>query len=329
MRQHGDREPTHVHGRCPGARQEQWRRCWIQPRSRGVTAAAPRSRSRASGPSPLARGHLVHGVEVVALQGSIPARAGSPPSSRAWTKRSTVHPRSRGVTHALEPADLRDLGPSPLARGHQERAGGHPVAVGSIPARAGSPHRGGRAWPRRGVHPRSRGVTPRDRRGSPRGEGPSPLARGHPSPASAATIEAGSIPARAGSPAHGWSFGGLLTVHPRSRGVTATPPPVAPGPTGPSPLARGHRRDDAAAAAVVRSIPARAGSPVGRSRAGADLGVHPRSRGVTDAKADKATGERGPSPLARGHPYQCPLCAAGTGSIPARAGSPGATTAGK
>ncbi len=255
-----------------------------------------------TGPSPLARGHLM-ALEDSRLQcGSIPARAGSPSLAQERSLHRGVHPRSRGVTaHGWSFGGLL-TGPSPLARGH--RAQGEPAPHGrrSIPARAGSPSMTPPAHLLMRVHPRSRGVTTTSATCSQKPGGPSPLARGHQPFIGRHLAVAGSIPARAGSPRLCVRIARGSRVHPRSRGVTSIKTVKQVKAEGPSPLARGHRSVPRSRRRTRGSIPARAGSPGVGGRPRPRFWVHPRSRGVTNWTCSRPTASRGPSPLARGHP---------------------------
>jgi len=172
------------------------------------------------GLSPLARGNLVVHAEIVLTVGSIPARAGEPPTLRrpriaGWVyprsrggtlgrlrpvHRHRVYPRSRGGTQYHPAARQVHLGLSPLARGNHFYVYSTLTASGSIPARAGEPKVRKRVDARTWVYPRSRGGTSGPQLAPvPRG-GLSPLARGNPLSVRFRRLITGSIPARAGEP---------------------------------------------------------------------------------------------------------------------------------
>ena len=113
----------------------------VYPRTRGATNVDSPSESSPEGLSPHARGNRGKDSLVVAHLGSIPARAGQPPSprdSRAW---STVYPRTRGATPVkLCPCGCVQ-GLSPHARGNLLTIPSGPKLPRSIPARAGQPRR--------------------------------------------------------------------------------------------------------------------------------------------------------------------------------------------
>ena len=71
----------------------------VHPRSRGAASAASANSHVITGPSPLARGsHRAHGIHQHRV-GSIPARAGQPRRCSWSTRRTRVHPRSRGAAY--------------------------------------------------------------------------------------------------------------------------------------------------------------------------------------------------------------------------------------
>ena len=169
------------------------------PRSRGEHPMPPWMTNMPGGSSPLARGaHLPVDFGYVP-EGIIPARAGSTPSRWRRAAPPWDHPRSRGE-HALLPLlGSSTPGSSPLARGAPLADSGEQLGLGIIPARAGSTlhrrddvHRGG-------DHPRSRGEHISGSNDQSSDTGSSPLARGARLPRDARLVDAGIIPARAGS----------------------------------------------------------------------------------------------------------------------------------
>ncbi len=213
-------------------------------------------------------------------------------------------------------------GPSPLARGNLGSGQRCGLELGSIPARAGQPARPSICGARFGVHPRSRGATDIPTEGEDGASGPSPLARGNLKHAHQSSLDAGSIPARAGQPLRQRAKLRLDRVHPRSRGATHLTAAHFDRADGPSPLARGNRECQPHDALRGGSIPARAGQPPAQSVALPRPGVHPRSRGATTIERTCLLLTKGPSPLARGNRRRCPVCALDPRSIPARAGQP-------
>ena len=172
------------------------------------------------------------------------------------------------------------------------------------------------------AYPRSRGGTLEVCPKVPPLEGLSPLARGNRLAGSRNLHFHGPIPARAGEPSSGRSWGGITRAYPRSRGGTCTLPSLSSSSWGLSPLARGNPDTTATTAAAVGPIPARAGEP----RRGPALhrikGAYPRSRGGTPRKGRMLSRSTGLSPLARGNPQGPAAAARPPGPIPARAGEP-------
>ena len=128
------------------------------PRSRGVYVTFRVIHASGEGSSPLARGLLVPGAQVLVDERIIPARAGFTRAASMRSSRLKDHPRSRGVYAVLAGHQQNNRGSSPLARGlhlrgQTERGGGR-----IIPARAGFTwHSRCSTSPTRD-HPRSRGV---------------------------------------------------------------------------------------------------------------------------------------------------------------------------
>ena len=190
------------------------------------------------------------------------------------------HPRSRGEHSRCGGGGEGSDGPSPLARGALQPVHEHRRGRRTIPARAGSTaaRPSARTVPR--DHPRSRGehdVAPE--RLAAR-KGPSPLARGALRYVCSGRVQAGTIPARAGSTSSTprWATGGR--DHPRSRGEHASTPSI-PG-------------------RCQGTIPARAGSTIQVPRTCIFRWDHPRSRGEHQRGGGVLDAGEGPSPLARG-----------------------------
>ncbi len=194
------------------------------------------------GLSPRVRGNLIGRRPNIWRYGSIPARAGEPPSGEATATGPKVYPRACGgtpfhiVTRFLKP------GLSPRVRGNRRddtRAG---KRRGSIPARAGEPIRFAPLSRCRGVYPRACGEPGVTRRAAaifavyPRAcggtiarrasqvhsDGLSPRVRGNPSSTLWRAPPARSIPARAGEPFPTHEIHPALRVYPRACGGTQT-----------------------------------------------------------------------------------------------------------
>ena len=189
----------------------------------------------------------------------IPARAGFTRGRWRCGPATRDHPRSRGVYGGLLGLGVGEGGSSPLARGlhrlHDELDAGLRI----IPARAGFTGRAGQGSHGREDHPRSRGVylgRAADGSGS---TGSSPLARGLPGHPQAPHNRTRIIPARAGFTTAPIMIIGIVTDHPRSRGVYHSAWNTLPAARGSSPLARGLLDPAGLHRGPERIIPARAG----------------------------------------------------------------------
>ena len=231
------------------------------PRSRGGTTRGQPSMRRASGLSPLARGNLREMLELAALAGPIPARAGEPWLSATIYASCRAYPRSRGGTRGLRWMMEPIQGLSPLARGNLICATFTDTSKRPIPARAGEPNSSRLPATSIKAYPRSRGGTFDSRPWPSSFQGLSPLARGNLTNALSYSGFQGPIPARAGEPilhpCQMVEFG----AYPRSRGGTALESGDGLHDSGLSPLARGNPEFDRLGVQRVGPIPARAGEP--------------------------------------------------------------------
>ena len=151
------------------------------------------------GLSPRERGNRCHvGVEEEHV-GSIPARAGEPPSGRLGSRSGSVYPRASGGTLLLRKSHCSNHGLSPRERGNRDRARPGERLLGSIPARAGEPRaragRGQRSW----VYPRASGGTDTWSWAEALIEGLSPRERGNPDGQAGFHRVDGSIPRERGN----------------------------------------------------------------------------------------------------------------------------------
>ena len=192
------------------------------------------------GSSPRARG---------ARDGETPARPGS-----------GIIPACAGSTSPASSGSPRGRGSSPRARGahHGESALGY--REGIIPACAGSTQPASGLPPDTGDHPRVRGE-----HGSSAGyrtnrPGSSPRARGAPELLDFSSFNGGIIPACAGSTTFMRRAARVTGDHPRVRGEHSVPRDVARLSGGSSPRARGALSCSAGGTALMRIIPACAGS---------------------------------------------------------------------
>ena len=209
------------------------------PRSRGVYKPGGRGAPRAGGSSPLARGlHTLHPPRGPHRR-IIPARAGFTVRGFVVFQYMKDHPRLRGVYHALRATWQSSTGSSPLARGLPAPSEPSPRRGGIIPARAGFTWPGLRRLCASRDHPRSRGVYAADETARTGANGSSPLARGLPVHGGRFRTARGIIPARAGFTDVYLNRDGVLTDHPRSRGVYPRSITWSATARGSSPLARG------------------------------------------------------------------------------------------
>ena len=131
------------------------------------------------------------------------------------------------------------------------------------------------------VYPRTRGATCGNLFCELAFDGLSPHARGNPEFNSFAAGVVGSIPARAGQPYPLRRGRNREEVYPRTRGATSTSWRLKEGGLGLSPHARGNLAQVARNTRRERSIPARAGQPLGAVGHPDIQEVYPRTRGAT------------------------------------------------
>ena len=191
--------------------------------------------------------------------GIIPARAGFTLVASLNACHFRDHPRSRGVYGAWKIEHDGQPGSSPLARGLRFSKGSTMDKIGIIPARAGFTPTACARSASPTDHPRSRGVyvVLKSDHGYPRGS--SPLARGLPIAFHLVSARRGIIPARAGFTGLYRFSRGIVSDHPRSRGVYLTGIAILFLCAGSSPLARGLRTGDQYNRGTEGIIPARAG----------------------------------------------------------------------
>ena len=211
-------------------------------------------------------------------------------------------------------------GSSPLTRGKhlnprraQAKAGLIPAHAGKTPSR--EPHHADTR-----AHPRSRGEnhTPRNLIEIPGGS--SPLTRGKRLDARPHAVDEGLIPAHAGKTGRTSAPARPSPAHPRSRGENRTKTLSLSATLGSSPLTRGKRHVDQAAARLRGLIPAHAGKTRSCSSSLPAPGAHPRSRGENSMLKDRLRYEDGSSPLTRGKHARRQAYLDCKGLIPAHAG---------
>ena len=198
------------------------------------------------GPSPRVRGAAGRRAKPRRGGGSIPARAGSRLTRLSGFRSGGVHPRACGEQCAQGKCGIGAQGPSPRVRG------------------AATPSGWTTSWP--GVHPRACGEQVRGSDTTAVFWGPSPRVRGAALPRRTGPLPPGSIPARAGSRTTRSPTPRIPRVHPRACGEQRFADIVRGLHVGPSPRVRGAECGFDAGEAACGSIPARAGSRLGRSR---------------------------------------------------------------
>ncbi len=203
-------EPQHVAGRSSCGR--------VHPRLRGGAGGLSPPRTDRWGPSPPARGSRGNSLGYNFMSGSIPACAGEPRCPPPWRRWSRVHPRLRGGATSSPRVNDTVRGPSPPARGSQQRNHLRARARGSIPACAGEPQSVIHASHLGAVHPRLRGGAALSMAFMSSIVGPSPPARGSRGEAPEGLVPRGSIPACAGEPSASRALSFATRVHPRLRG---------------------------------------------------------------------------------------------------------------
>jgi len=251
----------------------------VDPRACGGARVEVGRGRPAAGRSPRVRGSPRYGEGERVGAGSIPARAGEPPSFCPCPSSSGVDPRACGGAAPLGCASGSVRGRSPRVRG--SLGGGHlgDVAPGSIPARAGEPQPQIRSGAGGGVDPRACGGARSLLHPAGRPEGRSPRVRGSPGPSGVAERNRGSIPARAGEPLSAAAPGAGSGVDPRACGGAHSRNTVRNAVTGRSPRVRGSLKDARDRDMNRGSIPARAGEPVEAGDPGGGCGVDPRACG--------------------------------------------------
>ena len=215
------------------------------------------------GLSPCVRGNLDRRAVVANRNGSIPARAGEPPTCRARAPSKWVYPRACGGTVDAALAHQRTTGLSPRVRGnHAPQRDVLPLG-GSIPARAGEPRKVNELLRSLGSIPARAGepALPTSIRSDLMSSGLSPRVRGNHNRRVQDVDNPRSIPARAGEPLSRQA--GAMLRH------------------GLSPRVRGNPVRLLGRNAGGGSIPARAGEPRQTPVGDTLIGVYPRACGGT------------------------------------------------
>ena len=231
------------------------------------------------------------------------------------------HPRIRGEHYVCRRCRKCNPGSSPHTRGAPSTGLVMTIEIGIIPAYAGSTLRGSRTTATHRDHPRIRGehyVCRRCRKCNP---GSSPHTRGAPSTGLVMTIEIGIIPAYAGSTLRGSRTTATRRDHPRIRGEHRSVVFLILDGSGSSPHTRGARILAEVVDGEHGIIPAYAGSTRPACRSTPARGDHPRIRGEHLVCGVTEPGLQGSSPHTRGALNSWTRTHAGSGIIPAYAGS--------
>ena len=294
----------------------------VYPRASGGTRTRSRPQPSRSGLSPRERGNQPFEEPLQDGVRSIPARAGEPPRNCGRARRTPVYPRASGGTFSTREHGSMRAGLSPRERGNRRRPKQGQHLAGSIPARAGEPKLVMGATPGERVYPRASGGTAVTGDPDDVFTGLSPRERGNRHLGGPRHDAGGSIPARAGEPPAAGSAGGGVAVYPRASGGTPVSMAGYDSVTGLSPRERGNRLQERRDQVGGRSIPARAGEPIGFYWRRSLRAVYPRASGGTTQSAVALSNPMGLSPRERGnHPRRHARGCRG-GSIPARAGEP-------
>ena len=207
-------------------------------------------------------------------------------------------------------------------RGNHTLLLNRPLANGSIPARAGEPFQVRRRSVRSGVYPRTCGGTGWTRSSKAGNRGLSPHVRGNREVDNNRGSVMGSIPARAGEPDQRYGKSTSKRVYPRTCGGTKRPYQQDNRRSGLSPHVRGNHEELKRRPVKRRSIPARAGEPIGLLYPYCQHRVYPRTCGGTAQWSRGYLMGMGLSPHVRGNRHLPSFHFTRTGSIPARAGEP-------
>ena len=265
----------------------------VYPRVCGGTGFALLARMAGMGLSPRVRGNPLSYQDWQIQRGSIPACAGEPMTTSPGAGASGVYPRVCGGTVSKARTASANDGLSPRVRGNPRQRTAAIRRLRSIPACAGEPRRPRLPAIQAGVYPRVCGGTVNDFAIARKVVGLSPRVRGNHALAYVANGNARSIPACAGEPSLSNLAYRVGRVYPRVCGGTLDGPACAGrgggdgsgSGVGLSPRVRGNpstiRLSASMNSSMRRSIPACAGEPFPRAKAGYAGGVYPRVCGGT------------------------------------------------
>ena len=237
----------------------------VYPRVCGGTFRLQGSHNNPKGLSPRVRGNLRVTPMTSYVKGSIPACAGEPRVPARQRDAPGVYPRVCGGTHYAGSRSSVSVGLSPRVRGNPARTPPPRRPPRSIPACAGEPPRQYRHGNQREVYPRVCGGTAFVATTPLAAPGLSPRVRGNRPETVASSQDRRSIPACAGEPMRSSSTVRGGGVYPRVCGGTIEQDVVEVAKAGLSPRVRGNRGAVGDCAALLGSIPACAGEPLGVS----------------------------------------------------------------
>ena len=291
------------------------------PRIRGEHAPIYTALMTQIGSSPHTRGARGRICRWSPHSGIIPAYAGSTRKTTTSASTTTDHPRIRGEHHIKSTMFLVKAGSSPHTRGARYPPLGPAILRRIIPAYAGSTIHALMAPRRLRDHPRIRGEHWSTTIVRVTAAGSSPHTRGAPQSVSQSCRVGGIIPAYAGSTSPPSQWVGRRPDHPRIRGEHTRVPETETRSPGSSPHTRGALFAAAQIHALLRIIPAYAGSTAHLHLGEIEFWDHPRIRGEHRQCAAECSSSTGSSPHTRGALAADLLHCRQAGIIPAYAGS--------
>ncbi len=326
----------------PGARD--------QPRMRGDHEILSALGIDTRGPTPHARGPRVNTLIPDSLMGTNPACAGTTGEPGTPRRASRDQPRMRGDHTPAVSFRLGEAGPTPHARGPQQRPAGHRVRPGTNPACAGTTSTPCVPRPRSRDQPRMRGDHRHPWIFPFLMEGPTPHARGPLIAGAAIVTVLGTNPACAGTTSGSAACRSRKWDQPRMRGDHGSDGSSANSPRisstyhhsrdqprmrgdhhervaqkllsqGPTPHARGPPPRRASPCSTCGTNPACAGTTQPGGLASRPPGDQPRMRGDHASRQLASVAQWGPTPHARGPPSPTVTRGRNDGTNPACAGT--------
>ena len=252
------------------------------------------------GSSPHTRGALAGRELQLGGHRIIPAYAGSTIPHGQKSVSAADHPRIRGEHERVSDVSGARAGSSPHTRGALSERGDIGVGRGIIPAYAGSTSEAPCTSPAPGDHPRIRGEHLPQTSCIADKQGSSPHTRGALGEDNARDYPGWIIPAYAGSTRMPGTCPKPRGDHPRIRGEHGVEEELDIVVQGSSPHTRGARGAPPDVAAVLRIIPAYAGSTGPAGTPPSETPDHPRIRGEHNVSAVPSETPSGSSPHTRG-----------------------------